>query len=677
MLSIIDKIHDMLKSEEHTQEILASQLSTEKRARRAAEKKAYDAEFRISTLLDKVNELQSKLDEQLGKVSELVSQMAAMFMGNGVVSLSDSIKESLVGAIRDEFEMQKQELIVSFGREKQEMLDSFALKLAAKDNEIAMLRGEKNGNNEPPTTSSPQGSSFPPTTDKDARIKQLEQQNANLATAAHGQQTESGKYNHGDRQNTDADTLDLDGSDVPDEKIVEIAFQIKNPPSSKGHKKPHREQPLFSTLDGIDLEQEAMKPEDQRRVIVLCPAGFPSDAYEIGEDITERLIYVKGYVKPLRIIRKKYRDPRGVTYYINLPEKYRNCMGRSKATESLISEVLTKHFEDSMTIGDIELWLKDMGVNFSHATVVGWIEQAAQILEPLDKPLQHEIITDGYMHSDESTVKTCDVRLPGKGETEKDVESEEHYFKRWIFCHYSPKWNLTQFVFYERGRRFREAEQKYLEEVIYKIYLHTDGALIYKCYDVCELIVRVACLVHMRRPLYKLKHVSEDAKRLVDIIDSIFHFDKEIKKQYQNPDDIKRERNLQLAPLFNDLKQELDRLYNLLDPEKEPELLKAVKYVLVEYPCILHCLEDGSVDLSNNCCERQIRRIAKYRNNSFFVGSPEAGVRFAGLQSIFANIRNHKLNAVSYLCDVFRRIKKTTKEELVNLLPHKWQPMTV
>ncbi|MGJ0696553.1 IS66 family transposase [Bacteroides faecis] len=140
---------------------------------------------------------------------------------------------------------------------------------------------------------------------------------------------------------------------------------------------------------------------------------------------------------------------------------------------------------------------------------------------------------------------------------------------------------------------------------------------------------------------------------------------------------MKRERNLQLVPLFNDLKQELDRLYNLLDPEKEPELLEAVKYVLVEYPSILHCLEDGSVDLFNNCCERQIRRIAKYRNNSFFVGSPEVGVRFARLQSIFANIRNHKLNAVSYLCDVFRRINKTTKEELVNLLPHKWRPMTV
>lgn len=36
-------------------------------------------------------------------------------------------------------------------------------------------------------------------------------------------------------------------------------------------------------------------------------------------------------------------------------------MGRSKVTESLISEVLTKYFEVGMTIGDIELWLKRYG----------------------------------------------------------------------------------------------------------------------------------------------------------------------------------------------------------------------------------------------------------------------------------------------------------------------------
>ena len=57
--------------------------------------------------------------------------------------------------------------------------------------------------------------------------------------------------------------------------------------------------------------------------------------------------------------------------------------------------------------------------------------------------------------------------------------------------------------------------------------------------------------------------------------------------------------------------------------------------------------------------ERQIRRIAKYRNNSYFVGSPESGVRFARLMSHFANIRKHNLDPVEYLCDVFCRIVYT------------------
>ena len=66
-----------------------------------------------------------------------------------------------------------------------------------------------------------------------------------------------------------------------------------------------------------------------------------------------------------------------------------------------------------------------------------------------------------------------------------------------------------------------------------------------------------------------------------------------------------------------------------------------------------------------------------HANNSFFVGSPEAGVRFVRLMSVFANIRNHNLDSVEYLCDVFRRIKNTANDKLVELLAHRWQPATV
>lgn len=47
------------------------------------------------------------------------------------------------------------------------------------------------------------------------------------------------------------------------------------------------------------------------------------------------------------------------------------------------------------------------------------------------------------------------------------------------------------------------------------------------------------------------------------------------------------------------------------------------------------------------------------------------------LMSVFANIRNHNLDPKTYLCDVFRRIGKTAKEDLETLLAHLWTPQAV
>lgn len=191
------------------------------------------------------------------------------------------------------------------------------------------------------------------------------------------------------------------------------------------------------------------------------------------------------------------------------------------------------------------------------------------------------------------------------------------------------------------------------------------------------VIYRVACLVHMRRPFYKLKDSSDEASRIVRVCDEIFHRDKLIKQAYTSVEDISKERIIQIGPLLNEFKQMLTSLSESLNKEDEPELLKAVNYALKEYPCLLHCLKDGSLDFSNNVCERQIHKIAKYRNNSFFVGSPESGVRYARLMSVFANIRNHNLDPITYLCDVFRRIGKTAKEDLETLLTHLRTPQAV
>ena len=52
-------------------------------------------------------------------------------------------------------------------------------------------------------------------------------------------------------------------------------------------------------------------------------------------------------------------------------------------------------------------------------------------------------------------------------------------------------------------------------------------------------------------------------------------------------------------------------------------------------------------------------------------------MRFARLMSHFANIRKHNLEPLENLYDVFRKIMKTARDKLVDLLAHRWQLATV
>lgn len=652
-----------MKSEEKSIQAISAQAHGEAADNMLLRKKLLARDKRVEELEAMVSNLNKRLCEKVDQLNDMMQKLVSFMTGNGEVTLSDSLREAVVAGVRAEFEAREQKLKDTYAQNLEKLTSDFNARLAAKQNEINRLKGMDDSEN--PTTTMPGGSSSGSAMSTEARLKASEQQKAGLQVTAYGQNTESSKYHHSNQQTENADELDLNGEDVPDEKVVEIAKGLKEHKDMKGVKKPRRTQPLLDEARGGTYD------------IPLRPDNLPEDAKYVGEDVSVRYSYIKGHIRTYIIRRKKYKDSKDNYYQVALPEKYQNCMGRTQVTESLIAQVLTMHFYYHMTIGDIEAWLKGMGLNFGHSTVVGWIEIGANILEPLDEPLHQEILATGNVHGDESTLGCKDKRLPGKNETAEEVEDDLHFFKRWIFCYYAPLFGLTQFVFHERGRRTQEAVRKYFEDVIEKIYLHSDGAPIYKCYDVGELIQRIACLVHMRRPFFKLKDFSKDAMMMLKLFEAIFREDKLIKDAFSTPEEIQRERVLRIGPMLNDMKSYLDNLAKNLEKEEEPELLKAVNYALTEYPCMLRCLEDGSLDLSNNVCERQIRRIAKYRNNSYFVGSPEAGVRFARLMSHFANIRKHNLDPIEYLCDVFRRIKNTAKDKLVDLLAHRWQPTTV
>ena len=208
-----------MKSEEKSIQAISAQAHGEAADNRLLRKKLLARDKRVEELEAMVSSLNKQLCEKVDQLNDMMQKLVAFMTGNGEVTLSDSLREAVVAGIRAEYE----------AREKQ-------------------LKGIKDGDN--PTTTMPGGSNSDSTMSTDAKLKASEQQKVGLQVTAYGQNTESSKYHHNCQQTESADDMDLNGEDVPDEKVVEIAKDLKEHKDMKGVKKPRRPQPLLDEAKG-------------------------------------------------------------------------------------------------------------------------------------------------------------------------------------------------------------------------------------------------------------------------------------------------------------------------------------------------------------------------------------------------------------------------------------------
>ena len=102
------------------------------------------------------------------------------------------------------------------------------------------------------------------------------------------------------------------------------------------------------------------------------------------------------------------------------------------------------------------------------------------------------------------------------------------------------------------------------------------------------------------------------------------------------------------------------------------ELAKAIRYALGRMKRMRGYLENGFLELDNNCAERSIRCVALGRKNYLFVGS-EGGGKAATV--IYTLIETAKLNGVdpqAWLTDVLARIADHEINRLDELLPWRY-----
>ena len=180
-----------------------------------------------------------------------------------------------------------------------------------------------------------------------------------------------------------------------------------------------------------------------------------------------------------------------------------------------------------------------------------------------------------------------------------------------------------------------------------------------------EHVVSAACWAHARRNFIKYYQStgSESAREIIDLIDELFRFERDINGLSQGLR--KQERGRHQRPIVQKI---LTRLEEIKPKElKNSKLGKAIEYMLKRQESLSLFPDNGHVDLDTNAVERQFKPIQMLRKNVYFMGSDEGGETWAVFSSLIETCKLNGVDPYRYLVWVF--------DELATLFHRKAQPV--
>lgn len=181
---------------------------------------------------------------------------------------------------------------------------------------------------------------------------------------------------------------------------------------------------------------------------------------------------------------------------------------------------------------------------------------------------------------------------------------------------------------------------------------------------------KVGCNDHCRRKWVEaLKLGDQRAARVVALYGELYAVERDAKNL--TADERLRMRQARSVPLWAQLCDEVARLQTGAEP-KSP-LGKAITYFRRQNAPLSAFLSNGLLPISNAHVERLIRSVALFRKNSLFVGSLEAGKRYAALLTLAINCALCGANPFLYFTELFDRIADGWPAALAaDLMPQVW-----
>lgn len=393
----------------------------------------------------------------------------------------------------------------------------------------------------------------------------------------------------------------------------------------------------------------------------IHPEDLPEGSKCIGQEVSYRLECSPARLYAKKIIRYKYLLPtpagqpdlKSKIVTASLPDDvFNNCM----VGPSLLATLVTEKYTDHLPVYRQMVRFERAGIKLAHSTLIDWIDKTSKLLWLLYEALKLEVITSRYVKMDETGMPVMD----------KDKQGKTH--KGFFWVAQAPEKRLVFFE-YQPGRS-KEIPKAMLKD--FKGYLQSDG---YEAYAslASNDITLLCCAAHSRRYFEQaLENDPERAEYAMSIFQALYDIERTHKDD--TAQDRYAARQEKAKPIWDEFAGYLtDHAPHL---KEGSAIHKAFGYTMKRFKRLSKYLDNGILDIDNNTIENSIRAIALGRRNYMFSGSHEGAARSAMLYSLTGTCKMHGINPLEYLTDVLKRINIHPKDQINDLLPNNWKPIS-
>jgi transposase len=374
----------------------------------------------------------------------------------------------------------------------------------------------------------------------------------------------------------------------------------------------------------------------------------------VDEEVSERLAYQRARFHCLRVIREKWvkLSPEGqwcadqiVT--APLPEW---MLPRTMADTSTIASIIVDKYAFMLPWHRQEQMLGLQGFELSRSTMSDWTERAYELASPVVAAMHAESIRESYCIATDAT--GAPVRISGG-------RANWHVF---VFIA-----DVGHITFLPTRRHSGDAVRQMLDG--YEGHLLSDAASIYNALWVLG-VVAVACWSHARRYFWKARLTEPDlAYQALALIKGIFDIARKAKRM--SVDDRAAYRRTHATPIVKALDAWVDDAK--AKAEDGGRIDAALTYYTNQREALGRFLTDGRLEADNNGAERELRALAKGRDNWQHFETANGLKWYCVFRSLISSCKLNGINPYDYLEQMLHLARHWPTEKMLALSPKYWR----